>query len=206
MTAFQQYCCMKFSWAWNSYGSWKFIVIQLIFMNMNFEEKFMNFVNMNLKAMNMPWIWISDPWMSSNMNQNFMNMNMNTDPNSWTMMNILVNIHESYELYDTKGCFSWGNVKIQIWQKEIYSWNLWIYSWNLWIIHGISNNVHEYEYVRPMNCAMNPWIWIRKLTKTPWTSSWTSLKKVHRGHDDSWIFKKASWVVWIPSYEVFIRF
>ena len=138
---------------------------QLIFMNMNFEEKFMNFVNMNLKAMNMPWIWISDPWMSSNMNQNFMNMNMNTDPNSWTMMNILVNIHESYELYDTKGCFSSGNVKIQIWQKEIYSWNLWIYSWNLWIIHGISNNVHEYEYVRPMNCAMNPWIWIRKLTK-----------------------------------------
>ena len=46
-------------------------------------------MNMNLKAMNMPWIWIQNPWMSSYMNQNCMNMNMNMDANSWNMTNII---------------------------------------------------------------------------------------------------------------------
>ena len=36
--------------AWNSYSTWKFMVIQLIFMNMNFDEKCMNFLNMNFTS------------------------------------------------------------------------------------------------------------------------------------------------------------
>ena len=44
-------------------------------------------MNMNLQVMNRPWIWISSPWISSNMNQIYMNMNMNTGANSWTMIN-----------------------------------------------------------------------------------------------------------------------
>ena len=72
-------------------------------------------MNMNLKAMNMPWIWIQNPWMSSYMNQNCMNMNMNTDANSWNMTNIIaLAIHESHELYEPKQCFFSRKIDLQL--------------------------------------------------------------------------------------------
>ena len=131
--------------AWNSYGIWKFMVIQLIFMNMNFDEKFMNFLNMNftshelavnmnntfmenlkilyLKAMNIPWIWISRLWMSSNMNPILWIFNINTNTNSWNMISIIAGkIRELHELCEPKQCSSSRKEKKELPLREIKSY------------------------------------------------------------------------------------
>ena len=45
------------------------------------------------------------------------------------------------------------------------------WSRNLWIIHGILNKVHEYEFLGPMNCTMNPCM---KFIKNSWTHEYES--------------------------------
>ena len=109
--------------------SWKFIVIQLIFMNMEFDWKMYEFheyefhipwicADMHNNFMKQMWILIWKLWICHEyefkthewvhiINQNCKIMNMNTDANSWNMTNIIaLAIHESHGLYEPRQCFS----------------------------------------------------------------------------------------------------
>ena len=177
----------KYTTVYNSYCSWWFIVIRLIW---TLRKNPWITMNMNMRTYEFPWIWISTPWIIMTMN-----MTIKWISKSMNLYEYEYDVHEPYDYekvheYDTYDYESlWA-----VWTKIVKSMNLyeyeyetsWIWTIWLWITMSCMNRICQVYNFLWISIWIS-WLWIRSWA-IGYELPWTVWGKFQRRQDFSWIW------------------